>query len=134
MTTNTSSTNDASAWKTALQVIVTLAVLVGFVALVLYLLRNLTMNEQQWLRSTWIFSGVEAIVFAAVGWLFGREVHREQAEKAEARADAATEMANKGEVLARMVLAQDNKLTKGATPGQMDPAITDLAKEMLEST
>jgi hypothetical protein len=61
-------------------------------------------------------SGVEAVVFAAVGWLFGKEVHREQALKAEsardtaevAKADAQARAASeeaKGTALANAIIA-----------------------------
>jgi hypothetical protein len=60
-----------------------------------------------------VYSGFEALVFAAVGWLFGREVNRERAEKAEAEADTAreeagekTQAAERGIGVANMVLSQ----------------------------
>lgn len=51
---------------------------------------------------------LEAIAFAAIGWVFGREVHRERAEKAEQRAQTAetekTVEHRKGAKLAGMVI------------------------------
>jgi hypothetical protein len=43
-------------------------------------------SDLAWSRRMYVFSAVEAIAFAAVGWLFGKEVHREQAHAAEKRA------------------------------------------------
>jgi hypothetical protein len=44
--------------------------------------------ELEWNRSAYLFAGVEAIAYAAAGFLFGREVHRQRAEQAEQRANA----------------------------------------------
>ncbi len=60
---------------------VAILTLLLFSLFVLYMIRHLTATEQAWTRSTYLFASVEAIAFAAVGWLFGREVHREQAHK-----------------------------------------------------
>ncbi|WP_141564523.1 hypothetical protein [Mycolicibacterium palauense] len=38
------------------------------------------MTETLWARYIYVFGALEAIVFTAVGWLFGREVHRSTAE------------------------------------------------------
>src|ERR1051325_3701224 len=70
--------------------------------------------EPLWSRSAYIYGGVEAIAFAAAGFLFGREVHRKRAEEAEKRADdnqqqadqaktKATEAETKGRSLAQLV-------------------------------
>jgi len=68
-----------------------------------------TSNQTEWERWVYVFGGVEAIAFAAVGWVFGREVNRERAESAEGRAAAATasekEERTKGATLAGMVVA-----------------------------
>ena len=47
-----------------------------------------------------VFSSVEAIVFTAVGWIFGLEVHRAQAESAQKDADDAKEDAEEKSQLA----------------------------------
>lgn len=44
-----------------------------------------------------LLTGVESLVFAATGWLFGREVNRQRAEVAEADKDKATKKANEAE-------------------------------------
>lgn len=80
--------------KDTLAGIVAGVVVVGFILAVAYLFwaaRNTSPDE--WQRMIFVFSGVEAVVFAAVGWLFGREVSRGQAKAAEQRADANQEQA-----------------------------------------
>src|SRR3954469_17211509 len=46
-------------------------------------------SETIWGRYVFLLGGLEAIVFTAVGWLFGREVNRKQAEQAEEAQDEA---------------------------------------------
>lgn len=72
--------------KQRLAAIVAVASFVAFGALALYLLIDVDVEELTWSRRVYIFAAVEAITFAGVGWLFGREVHRERAEVAEDRA------------------------------------------------
>lgn len=48
-------------------------------------------TEIVWSRYAYIVGGIEAIVFAAVGWLFGREVNRGTAAVAKDHAEAAQE-------------------------------------------
>ena len=93
---------------------------VGFGAFIIFLLSNLKMEEPQWTRAVFLLNGVEAITFAAAGYLFGREVHRGRAENAEKRADLAEDKAqknenaaNKGRALAKAVTA----LSPGAVQG-----------------
>jgi hypothetical protein len=45
-------------------------------------------DEVRWHRHVYVFSAFEAIVFTAVGWVFGREVHHSTAERAIADANA----------------------------------------------
>jgi hypothetical protein len=49
---------------------------------------------EEWKNRAFVFSSVEAIVFTAVGWLFGREVHRESAETARKDAEEAQDKAD----------------------------------------
>jgi hypothetical protein len=46
-------------------------------------------NDTNWNRMIFIYGGIEAVAFAAVGWFFGKEVNRQRAENAETRADDA---------------------------------------------
>lgn len=68
---------------------VAVIVMAAFVAFFVYLVQNVGAIEPTWSRLVCLYGGVEAIVFAAVGWLFGREVHRVQAARAEERATRA---------------------------------------------
>ncbi|GEM84005.1 hypothetical protein [Meiothermus hypogaeus] len=65
------------------------AVLGGFAVLVVYMFSLLASSETTWSRALYLFAGVEAMAFAAAGYLFGREVNRQRAESAERRASQA---------------------------------------------
>ncbi len=58
-------------------------ILIGYGLFINYLLGKTGTNNEEWVKITYIFSSVEAIVFTAVGFIFGREVNRSRAEKAE---------------------------------------------------
>lgn len=74
-----------------------------------------------------LFGGVEVIVFAAIGWVFGREVHRAQAESATARADTAAEQAIESSKQAAeqeatgIALAQAIEAKAAAQPRKVEP-------------
>jgi hypothetical protein len=61
--------------------------IVAFAVLTIFMLSWADGADAEWKNRMAVFSSVEAIVFTAVGWLFGREVHRSGAETA--RQDAA---------------------------------------------
>lgn len=95
------------ATKGALAGVITFVAVVGFAVIAVVLWGDVdSATDTQWARKTYILAGVEAITFAAVGWLFGKEVHRERAEAAEKTAEAAqtkvdakaAEAANAGKV------------------------------------
>ena len=65
---------------------VAVAVLVLFGLLSVYLLLERDMPEPEWTRAVFVVAGIEALAYAAAGFLFGREVHRQWAERAESRA------------------------------------------------
>ena len=56
-------------------------------------------SPDTWIRFTMLLTGVEALVFAATGWLFGREVNRARAEAAEKGKDKADEKAEAAQAL-----------------------------------
>ena len=79
------------------QFVVAVGLLLGFAGLVIFMLVTADGNADVWERQVYVFGAVEAIVFTAVGWIFGREVHRAGAEDARADADQAKqEAADKG--------------------------------------
>jgi len=69
---------------------IAVAVLIAYGVVTWFLFKNVGVATETWTRYTFLFGGLEAIAFAAVGYLFGKEVHRQQAENAEKRADNAT--------------------------------------------
>jgi type VI protein secretion system component VasK len=94
---------------------VTVLALLVYLAALIVMWRNAdTRNDATWARLTFLLTGIEAVVFTAVGWLFGREVNRARAEKAEqgeqeARGEAdrakqeRAELASTGKALRRVL-------------------------------
>lgn len=64
----------AAVWSWQFWVVVGL--LVAFGALALVMLLSADSSDAIWQRRIYVYGSVEAVVFAAVGWLFGREVSR----------------------------------------------------------
>src|SRR5690348_4166956 len=64
-------------------VIVAVMLLLGFGALIWFLVSQAgSAAEGTWSRFVYLFGSAEALVFTAVGWLFGREVNRQAAQNA----------------------------------------------------
>ena len=90
------------------------ALLVLFlVGVTLGLFGHLNMPQPEWDRSLYLLNGAEAVGFAAAGYLFGKEVNRGRAEKAEEREEKAEQRsktaryaAETGRNLARAVLGK----------------------------
>ena len=80
-------------------------------------------TETLWGRYVYVFSALQAIVFTAVGWIFGREVHRSAAEAATKHANAARQDAKdaaeaaKQEAIRGHALAEAVKASVGAEGG-----------------
>jgi hypothetical protein len=87
--------SDGEGLKATAGVAVTVAALVGFavVVAVLWGKADDAGNETAWARWTFLLAGVEAIAFAAAGWLFGREVNRSAAKSAQQQAKDAQKTA-----------------------------------------
>ena len=105
------------------QFAVAIGLLVAFTGLVIYMLVTADGDANTWERQVYVFGAVEAIVFTAVGWIFGREVHRANAENAredanEAKQDAAAKGAQvealTGEVAKGRTLAAAIDATESA--------------------
>ena len=82
---------DQFVWKDRMAGIITVLAILMFVALEVFLgillwSTNTSMTEIEWGRFIYLLTGVETITFAGIGWLFGKEVHREQAQVAERQA------------------------------------------------
>jgi hypothetical protein len=85
----------SSAIWVAVPFVVAIVILIGFAWLIMVLMGKAQgASELEWTRAMYLLNGVEAVAFAAAGFLFGREVHRQQAEKAEERATEATQLAD----------------------------------------
>lgn len=95
---------------------VALIILFFFAVIVIYMFKRTSANEIEWGRAVYIYGGVEAVAFAAAGFLFGREVNRQRAESAESRAEKNELRATAGQTLADVIrakaaqLPQDNPL------------------------
>ncbi|HPW73569.1 MAG: hypothetical protein WAZ20_09565 [Methanothrix sp.] len=72
-------------WKEQIADGLGVIIIAAWLILVYFLLINRGESELLWSRSMFVFGSVEAIAFAAAGYYFGKEVHRERADKAEAR-------------------------------------------------
>jgi hypothetical protein len=81
---------------------VAVLILCGFGALVVYVMRVATdASDPVWQRRIYVFSAVEALVFTAIGWLFGREVNRSAVATAEQDAAGAKKDADVARTEAR---------------------------------
>jgi len=113
-------------WATWVLAVVLVLLFVGGCLLLFFASDNTGIDETLWSRYVYVFGGLEAIVFTAVGWIFGREVNRTAAETATKIADNAakqvasatsnaatlTEEAAKGRALANFVRAQSAQHTR----------------------
>lgn len=77
------------ALATAAVVLIAFAVVLGYMIHIAG-----SADDKLWTRSTYLFGSIEAIAFAAAGFIFGKEVHRQQAANAEKRANVAEEKAS----------------------------------------
>lgn len=85
--------------------IVGILALAAFAIFINYLVTQTAATDVVWARLTYLLSGVEAVVFAAAGFLFGREAHRKEADTAKADAKAAEKTA--AQARERTVQAED---------------------------
>lgn len=90
------------------------AILIFFGILLLYLLRQIGLPQEQWERTVYLLNGVEAIAFAATGYLFGKEVNRQRAEKAEQRAEESEVAGANGRALATLVKVKAARASRGS--------------------
>lgn len=84
--------NTSESQKFILAIIILIVYLI-FIAFMLY--NSDVAIETNWNRMLYLFSGIEAIVFAALGYVFGKDIHRIRAEKAEENADQAKKETDK---------------------------------------
>jgi hypothetical protein len=114
-------------------------ILIFYLAFMAYLIFNIDIDETHWGRFLFLFTGIEAIVFAAVGYVFGRDVSRRaeaSAEKNTKDAKKEKEEANKKthsvkEDLIRLqeaVLSENNSLSNFGKSNLANPVRTHEAK------
>lgn len=77
--------------KDSVAALVAAVAAVAYVVVVAVMWEHIDDTDAAWSRRMLLFSGVEAMVFAAVGWLFGKEVNRGAAEAAERANNQANE-------------------------------------------
>ncbi len=77
---------------------VAILILVAFLGLALFMIINADASDPVWKNRLAIFTTVQAIVYTAVGWLFGREVNRGAKEAAEKSADMAKADADRAKI------------------------------------
>jgi hypothetical protein len=100
--------------KALLAPIVAIVALLAFAYFVIYMMGQITLNETQWTRAVYLFTGVESIAFAAAGFFFGSEVRRQQAESANERADEAQ---NEADAANDRANAAENRATEAEANG-----------------
>jgi len=88
------------------QFYVAVGLLVGFAGLVIAMILLSKGDETLWQRRVFVFGAVEAVVFTAVGWLFGREVSRAAVKSAIDDANRSKEAADEARGETRDALAQ----------------------------
>lgn len=87
--------------RAATALIVAIALVASFLVFVV-MLNDVaeTSNSEVWQRRVFLLTGLEAIVFTAVGWLFGREVNRQQVDRAQQQLTETEARAHDAEVRA----------------------------------
>jgi hypothetical protein len=99
-------------WRWQFWVAATL--IVAFAVLTVFMLSWANASDAVWKNRVFVFSSMEAIVFTAVGWIFGREVHRAEAESARKDAyDAKEDAKEKSELASRKAEEAAGERAKG---------------------
>jgi hypothetical protein len=97
-------------------------VLAGFAGLVIFMTSQAAAPSESWTRLAYVYTSVEAIVFAAAGAVFGTRVQRAQTEEARSRAERAQRRAENNEAQAAggRALAKAIKGAKRTEGSQVD--------------
>jgi hypothetical protein len=124
--------NNSNSIKPRAAVLVAVAAIFLYVVADIYLLKKLNVLHEHWDKALFLYKGLEAIALAAAGFLFGREVHRERAEKAEERADRNEQGVKDGHKLAGAVKAASQQAftTAGTTPQTGLATLEKLASQL----
>jgi hypothetical protein len=99
----------------AVPLVVAIIILVYFGTVIkqMFGLTGPSVGEIQWGRNAYLYGGVEALAYAAAGFLFGREVNRQRAEKAEQTADRALQETGVAQRVAAHSVANGRALAEG---------------------
>jgi hypothetical protein len=116
--------------------LVAVALLAAYVAISYRLfVEGATLSDVSWERVMTLYAGFEAIVLTAVGFLFGQEVHRARAERAEhqAKDNQQDMLAVTSEASAANLKVQTLKkaILNAGAPGAITAASSDAALERL---
>lgn len=87
----------ATSLKDLLAPFVAIVIIVGFIASIIFLLVQTSVSDLQWARDVYLFGGIEAIAFAAAGFLFGTQVQRQHIQGADERAKQANDRAQQSD-------------------------------------
>lgn len=128
------------------QILFAALIFTGYCAFLLYLIYKASeAGDETWEKYLYLFAGFEVIVFTAVGFVFGTEVNRtravkaetdrsESAEKEKQALEKAKEAEMNGKNLAQLVLNKVEKTAggpalkiRGISAGNVDNELLDLA-------
>lgn len=70
-------------WRDSLAAGVAVCGLLVFLILVILMFAQRGGSQTAWDRLVYLLTGVEAVAFAGAGWVFGKEVHRGEVQRAE---------------------------------------------------
>lgn len=98
--------------------VIAVAVLYTFWKLVKTMMGMTKAPELEWNRAAYLFAGVEVVAYAAAGFIFGREVHRQRAEQVGRRAGSGQQRAAESE----------KKAAEETTEGQTLRRVTEARK------
>lgn len=70
-------------WRDSLAAVVAVCGLLVFLILVILMFAQRGGSQTAWDRLVYLLTGVEAVAFAGAGWVFGKEVHRGEVQRAE---------------------------------------------------
>jgi hypothetical protein len=115
--------NDQEKTKTSLDLKSYIAPVVAFASLVAlgffvnFLAKNFSVTSETWQRLIYLLEGIEAIAFAAAGYLFGSEVHRKEAadakkgeQEAQRKEEASNQLSTQSQVKLADTLAKAQAL------------------------
>lgn len=88
-------------WRDSLAAVVAVCALLAFLALVLLMFLQRGSSETTWSRLVYLLTGLEAVSFAGAGWIFGKEVHKAEVQRAEQEVQTQRQLASESEDKAR---------------------------------